>query len=597
MTIQYALDILNDNKKIDDDYKKSLHQKRDVYYCMSLHTTGATPRFVPLGNRQTYYTPKSYFGPEYQQIFINRLLSRHPREGEETFQWRLSQYKPITRTPFLQIIELASSSIFQDNNYSIEISDENEEKYIKSAAFDNLSLVEWIRQIAFQSIMEDPNGYILRIPSKPYNEQTKDKIEMSLWFVKSIEIIYNDDVSLLFKRDGVVYLVTTEDIFTIEKDDNQEYATIVGYYHHGLGRLPTTIAGGIWNTQGFWDSFLVKAQAVADEYVSSYSSEQLVDKESSHPFIVQGEEDCRLCNGTGEEVITCVGDDDDCEGGFRRTECHVCNGKGTISTNPGERKIVPMEDMDKDHIKIVNPDTTINNYHHKKNADIYDMMIDALNLWRLEQRQSGTAKIIDQERLYLFISKISNHIFDRVITDSIKDILGYRNIVTVKGIDAPAVIPFSIMKPTQYQVKSSYDLLNEYKEGVISGLPYYIRSKMSLDFINRQYSGNEVIRKKGRVIYEMDAVYCYTENEKRRALENGSITIKEVRKSAQIPFILNQIIASMGDDAFIIEPIQNIKKAVDVIFEQNYATFSATDNPFLGQGGAFDFEDGDNVTK
>lgn len=593
MTTKYALSILQGDVKLPDEYVKLKKQKEDVYYCMSLHTCGATPRFIPLGYRKEYYTPKSYFGIEYQKIFENRLLSRHPREGEETLQWRLSQYKPITRTPFLQIIELTSSSIFQNSNYYIEVEDISEEKYIKNPNFDNLSLTDWIKQMAFQSIVEDPNGFIIRIPTRPYNQITTNKVQVKILFVKTIDIIYNDEESILFRNNGDIYLIDENNIWKILKLEDETYVS-EGYYYHGFGYLPATVAGGVWNTQGFYDSYLVKAQAIADEFVSSYSSEQLVDKEASHPFIIQGEQDCKMCDGLGERIVECDGSVEGCEHGYHKVPCDACGGKGVISNNPGERKIVPMEDMDKDHIKIINPDTTINTYHHKKNADLYDMMIDALNLWRLEQRQSGTAKIIDQERLYLFISNISNHIFDSIVTESIKDILNYRNLTVINDVVIPSAISFTIMKPTQYQVKSSLDLLNEYKEGVISGMPFYIRAKMAIDFIARQYAGDAVMKKKAAIIYEMDAVYCYTSNEKRRALENGAISIEEVAKSTQIPFFLNELISNIGDTAFVEMDKFKIKKLIDKKFTKYW---SANKDALQMSSKGYDFQNLDNVTQ
>ena len=72
-----------------------------------------------------------------------------------------------------------------------------------------------------------------------------------------------------------------------------------------FGRLPVTIAGGDWNTQegGFYESYFDKAKAIADEFISSYSAAQMVDKEASHPFIVAAQEDCPDCNGTGKTTI------------------------------------------------------------------------------------------------------------------------------------------------------------------------------------------------------------------------------------------------------------------------------------------------------
>ena len=141
------------------------------------------------------------------------------------------------------------------------------------------------------------------------------------------------------------------------------------------------------------------------------------------------------------------------------------------------------------------------------------------------------------------------------------------------------------------------DLLNEYKEGVISGLPFYIRAKMSIDFINRQYSGDLVMKKQATIIWEMDAIYCYTANEKRRALESGGITVEEVSKSAQIPFLITQLIAENGEDWFLETDKSEIKKEIERRFQVIFERQKTMPNPFIGTGSAFDFENSDNVTK
>src|SRR5688572_33425225 len=100
-----ALAILNKTVKLSPQITDMMQRWRDVYHGISLHTTGACPRFKDTVTGRTI-TPPGYYGPEYQYLFDNYLLSRHPREDEPTRNWRYSQYRPLTKAPFGQVTEI-----------------------------------------------------------------------------------------------------------------------------------------------------------------------------------------------------------------------------------------------------------------------------------------------------------------------------------------------------------------------------------------------------------------------------------------------------------------------------------------------------------
>src|SRR5690348_15158757 len=100
MDFSTAVAILGGSEKIATEYSCLIQRWRDVYYGMSLHTTGACPAFIPLDGKggldKGYIHPPNYFGECYQHLFDRILFSRHPRENELIRQWRFSQYKPLT---------------------------------------------------------------------------------------------------------------------------------------------------------------------------------------------------------------------------------------------------------------------------------------------------------------------------------------------------------------------------------------------------------------------------------------------------------------------------------------------------------------------
>lgn len=567
MDLNKAIAVLNGKEKLLDCEMRMLKQWQNVYYGMSLHTTGACPKFKSLDGKGEIIPPY-YFGEEYQYLFNEILMSRHPREHEQTRQWRFSQYKPLTKAPFRQITEIVIGAIFQDSNYDIDIQNEDDDKYIWSNTFEGYDIVGWYANIGIPNIMEDPNGLIIRMPARPYYEPQLGKVEIGLHFVKSKDIIYYNGNVLLFYKDEYAFYIDQKVIFRLSKIDKEWSLSLEdrsGYYAHMLGKLPVDVAGGIWNTQGFYDSYLDKAKAAADDYISSYSAEQMVDKEASHPFIIMANEECNECNATGKISQEC----DDCPDGqdYELVNCQKCKGKGTISISPGDRLTARKEDMEHDLIKIVNPEVGINTYHHNKNNDIYERILHALNLYKTDKAESGEAKAIDQERLYQFISKISNHVFDKAIYNTISDIIAYRNIGVVNGVMRPVNMPFSIQKPTQFQIKTAADLLNEFKTGTESKMPAYVRGKMISDYIDKQYAGDPVMKRKSDIILELDDLALNTPEEIGTMLTFNQIYKSDALLNRKLPSILETIIREKGEQWFLDQDFDKIKEEVDRKFE------------------------------
>jgi len=284
LSIEAIVNLLNDQGK---GYKcpPFIAKWRGVYYGMSLHTTGACPAFRILnpganaayrtrsrGTNAGYTYPVGFYGWEYQQIFELYLLNRHPREADDTFQWRLSQYRPYTRTPFQKCMDVVSGAIFQDSNYSISLENKDDADYIFGPNFNGYDLISYVRN-NLQWICEDPNGVFVTIPKEPGYATTTSQIEPRVYFIPSKDIIaYNDD-EIIFNIRDMAWVVNNIGYFRFQKDTKTNKYIHVdepnGYYAHLLGRMPCVIAGGIWNTQGWYDSWLNAAKAVADDFVSN----------------------------------------------------------------------------------------------------------------------------------------------------------------------------------------------------------------------------------------------------------------------------------------------------------------------------------------
>lgn len=565
MELQDVFKILNDRDALTKDQKALLKRWKDIYYGISLHTTGACPKFKNLSNGQII-VPPNYFGQEYQNLFDKFLFSRHPRETDEQRMWRYSQYRPLTRAPFLQLTDIVVGAIFQDSNYSIVVENDDDREYIWKANFQGYDIAGWFANIGIPSMIEDPNGIIVRMPKRPFYEYSEGKIDVDLIFVNSKDIVFRNEHNLIFKYKGYAFWVNDRVIFRFTCDKNGKYHVsnedARGYYAHLFGRLPIDVAGGVWNTQGFFDSFFSKAKPIADEYISSYSAEQLIDKEASHPFITLADDECPDCtNGEYTEVV------DGQAVGLKK--CSTCHGTGRIvSRNPGDRIYAPPSEMDKDFVKIVSPNTSVNEYHHKKNNDIFDNLLQSLGLLKVDASQSGVAKTIDKEELYKFISKISNHLFDNLIYNSLHDIIAYRNVVSVNGVLKPSIYSFSIIKPTQYQISTAEDLINIYEKTKTAGMPIFLRNKAVKAYVDREYSGDEVMRKKADVILELDKTAVFTVDEKLSQKTIGAFTVADLVFSDSLPSIIDELIRTKGERYFLNASLAALKSDIDSLMPQ-----------------------------
>lgn len=571
LSLDGILDLLN-NPSYKDSYRRDVRimNWRRIYYGMSLHISGICPAYQYLryeGNTYSYawWYPNGQdcFEWEYQFLFDAQLFSRHPREPEVTRQWRLSQYKPFTKAPFKQIIQVTTGALFQDSGYSLTVDDQEDNDYIWGENFNGKSLVKFF-QDKFQSICEDPNGLFVVVPKEPYYQTTSRRVEPDVWFVPSKYVRYHTDDEIIFELNDIQWVVNRIGYFRFAKDDNKKFYNIDGdfggYYTHSFNRVPNYVAGGQWNTKGYYDSWLDAAKAIADEFVASKSAEQLVNKDASHPYTIETDTKCTDCDNQSGAIAWCMGcntrvGECSCEShdvvNQQLKICGTCKGTGSISRNPADRIIAPAEDMDKDLIKIVSPAVDINKFHAENNANLYDAMLRSLYLWRTDKAESGAAKAIDQEWKYQFFSAISNDLFDRLITRVLQDILALRNVGVSNGIVQPKPTDFTIVKPSQFQVKTSFDLQEEYKVAKESGLPSYQLSAILADFSDKRFGGNDAFLKKDYYVNALDKIATKADADIQIMLLNNAITPRDYQYHVELPRILDTIIRERTADNFV----------------------------------------------
>jgi hypothetical protein len=563
-----VLNLIGGRAKLPPKVEEKLNMWRGVYYRMSLHIDGICPAFKSLRYNErlmTYVLGKKTFpnnwSIEYQELFDIYYFSTHPKEPEITRQWRYSQYKPFTQAPFIEAIDIITGAIFQDSGYVVKVDDKEDSEYINGNNFHGKTLVEYLAS-NFASVCSDPNGYFVFIPTKPRNEFAEGEkitVEICYIFTKQIRYISRDEI--IFEHDGYIWNVNKVGYFRYEKgEDGKTWYNVDGendgYYAHMLEELPIIIGGGKWNAQGFYDSWLMGARPHADEFISGKSAEQMVNKEASYPSIIESEVQCPQCHGAMNVEVAC-GCDSGCDvcGNTRviLERCDKCDGKGYMSRNPGDRMIVPYEKMNKSLIEIVNPDISINQFHAANNKELYRVILESLHLYKVDQAQSGEAKKMDMQGRYQFLNSICKDWFYRIIDRAIWITLSLRGVISVSETElAPNINPeYTIIAPNDYQIKSGYDLGEEYKMAVESKAPEYVREGMNQAFVDKQFGGDELMKRKANYIQVLDPVNVSTVEEVQAWALLGAISQQQVQMHVLLPNILNNIIREMGADEFM----------------------------------------------
>ncbi len=109
-------------------------------------------------------------------------------------------------------------------------------------------------------------------------------------------------------------------------------------------------------------------------------------------------------------------------------------------------------------------------------------------------------------------------------------------------------------------IKTSADLLDEYSQGTQAGMPVFIRQRMAIDFVDKQYSGDELMKKKARLITELDELSVLSTQEILDLRSVGAVTAEALAYSRKLPVIIDELIQQKGAHWFAQASSRTIKE-------------------------------------
>jgi len=484
------------------------------------------------------------------------LTQRRPNEDAEIQKYRLDIYEPITKGSINRAIDKLYR-IFSSANFSIQVSDELS-TYLNTKKFDNQYFYSYIQKYVVRRMIEDPNGWLVWIPTGEGLTNPTVKVDVYPLIVGSNQIRFldinegiiswfdDDEQSEVYqggrnKKEGaIIYTLTTDAFYKhtqigIKKDNKFTFELI---YQHNIGFLPGVVLGGDVTDDDYFESYFSAFLPFANEAIRQYSDWQAIMTTSCFPyreevaetcsapgcrdgFCYNGETEehvmCRSCKGTGRVITRSP------FGVFMREKGNMIDGPNT-STEP--------------MIRFIGPPVDVIEYSGRAWETLLKKAEEALNLTTIDEAQSGTAKEIDREDSFMVLTKISNNIFDEIIYQSLLIIEKYRSV-------ANPIDPL-IVKPISFSMKTENDLIDEINKLNDKNAPVAFLVEATKDLAKKRFSGNIPITRIVEILVSYDPIYHINTKDKQMLLASGVIKKDDLIRSLYAYKTLTKIVADNG---------------------------------------------------
>jgi hypothetical protein len=470
------------------------------------------------------------------------LLSRvRPNEPPEVTAYRKDNYEPKTKSSADKAINIVSK-IFNENLMSIRWKEKNDstkklEEYTLEYYPKTNSLVNFEKDVALRKMLADPNAVEVAKPERIPGKQTEE--------LKPILVIYGS--KNIYNYDLDHYLIWIKDEVVKENNgpvtwhffeyyDKTQYINFKAYvtstgklvieeiedYVYNFDQIP------VWEMQGiieakdngdmlyksffsaavpFWNDSITHESDVKASYIGHmFPQKYELSEPCSYKFSWEGLTfPCKggtIKYGRGDHAET--------------MECPSCSGSGyrNMAGPYGVYKISKEKLTEGDTPTGIDPVGYIT-----VPVDATKMLEERaenqrrLGMWAINmdvedevgENQSGIAKVIDRSAQYDTLSNIASVIFDVHLQNAYYFFNQYMFGVSAKSIgkESDSNLP-EINKPTQFDIQSSAELINNFKAAKDSGLDSNLLQIRQQEIITRDGGTNPDLKKFAFLLLDLD---------------------------------------------------------------------------------------------
>lgn len=504
------------------------------------------------------------------------LLKRRPNESADVLEYRIDNYEAVTYGSVNKAFDNINR-IFTNLNYSLQIPEESVTEYLKTDNFYRTDFKTFFRQIVAKRMIEDPNGFLIWLPSGLGLEDAGTEVMPIPKLMFSFSIIDWEDDYIVFlsdektfiknkdktenaisKEGQVFYIFTKTQFYRYSEIEKGEYELILEY-NHNFGILPVIPLGGDYNSDGLFESFFAPFIPFANETIRQFSDAQSLSVLAAHPIREEFYTECEVQEVSTKKVKNSKGKFIDSAPEesytshtkvipFKRSPFQTII-REVAENEEGLGRILPAEIPS---VRFIHPDISFVKNAWETTFLMLEKAEDSLHLHLGEQNQSGVAKELDLLSHEDMINKIGTQILYIMLMSAR---MNYAYIKNIPYADAQV----KLTAPASFRPKTESELLEELQKLKTANAPAMMVAAVARELSKLRFSGDEINQKIFEVIATFDPLFIYSISEKQGMVISNIANKDDVTKSAYYYTFLLNISRQLGDAVFLDKTIEDIE--------------------------------------
>lgn len=524
-----------------------------------------------------FYLPELAIRAEWKRVFeemavhtrkrkpVDLLLKERPNAEPHITKYCLDNYEPITYAPIMKAFDTINR-LLNEINFNI-VADQNVLDYIKQAIFENYNFIVYHQKITLKRDIEDPNGFLVCIPTGAGVNDSGQKVQPRLYLLYSEQLIYKDDNVFIFESNEVSYYKTpgSENLqpgkvyWILDKNevwkmkqtgpDAQKDFSAELFYKHNMEAFPVVVLGGDMTADNFFESFFASFNAAGNQCIRQFIDHQAIMVTSGFPIIEEFATECEIKTSVPRAKDAPESDSSEKYTQTVQLKPYHKNPYGIIlrpvQENTGNIDFEGKLPLEIPSRRYITPDVNIAKYSGELWMQLRKMAEEDLSIGLNKIAQSGVAKEYDNETKYSMIGKICNNLFDNILLNSLKFIDCYLN----KKKFANSTV--YINKPTTFSIKTEADLIDEISNLKKNDAPAMLVTQATIELTRKLFSANPVAQKISLIISTFDPLFIYSVSERSEMLMNGVISKEAYIQSVNMPVMLLQMSQQISGEEFL----------------------------------------------
>jgi hypothetical protein len=502
---------------------------------------------------------------------VELMAMTRPREEKQIADYRVDAYQPITKASANKAISI-TNKIFNPISYSVVWNEkggtktDDFKKYTTEYFPDYNSVITYVREVLTKKMLADPNGIAAVRPQRVEKDEAK-RLKPIVKVFGSKSIISEDDqhfnILIRSEHDGGLKTFYFEyfDAFTWKSykavyKKSSVTITILEQYNHDFGEekgIPAWKLRGISeandNGDVMFKSYFDPALAYWNNAIIHEDDVKAAFVQHMHPIRWEASTTCtytmkgQACRAG--KIKFPDGDED---------ICPSCQGSGLKPLNsPFGAYKIPESKLNGQNgqfvpVGFVEVPTAATELLEKRAEKQQDKGLWALNMDisdKIGENQSAVAKVIDRSELQDFLYAISETVFDIHITNIYFYCALYQYNEEMSG-NVEDILP-QVNKPTNFDVATNSELVNNFKASKDSGLDRNYLLTKQIELNNKEFAANPQMKEVMNAILLIDPLAGYDVEQVNILVSQRVVTRTDAVVHAYIrPFIERAVSENKG---------------------------------------------------